>query len=151
MQLDSAAIFAEVKADAERLAKCKRHLFNIDLPPYAFGQKSTCVGCGGSMKLVDALRYVQGYEAAGGNPNTIIPGWNPEWKQEDPDMYTPEEVGELVYRFACILEHATGGQMSKTNYTLEAMRAVIDDHVNAVVDEALKEQAEDNDIQGPDA
>jgi hypothetical protein len=138
MQIDSKALFAEVKANAAKLTACKQHHVDLGEPPYKFGMTCICTNCGGTMKAVDLFRYVQGFEAAGGNPNDVVPGYNPQWEQ-DPDHYTKEQVSELVYRFACILEHATGGKMSKTNYTLEAMRAVVDDHITETCEAYLKE------------
>ena len=49
---------------------------------------------------------------------------------------------DMEHRFACVLDHATGGMMSKTNYTEEAMYCQIDEHLNRQVDEAVKEEQE---------
>lgn len=87
----SEELFAEVKANAERLAACKRHRVELGNPPYKFGMTVTCIGCGGNMKAVDLFRYVQGFEAAGGNPNDVVPGYNPEWKASALDTPTPEQ------------------------------------------------------------
>lgn len=143
-------LLAEVKANAAKLAACKQHLMPLGEPPYKFGMHVTCSKCGGSMKAVDLFRYLQGYIAAGGDPNEVSPGYWPKFKEEHPDHYTKEEVSELVYRFACLLEHATGGKMSKTNYTLEAMKSVVDDHITELVNEEIAEREELRDINSPD-
>jgi len=46
---------------------------------------------------------------------------------------------DLSHRFSCVLEHATGGTMSKTNYTKEAIYREIDSHIQDLCDEAVKE------------
>lgn len=46
---------------------------------------------------------------------------------------------DLEYRFACVLESATGGMMSKTNYTKEAMYQQIHEHLCSERDEAYEE------------
>jgi hypothetical protein len=42
---------------------------------------------------------------------------------------------DMAYRFSCVLDHATGGRLSKTNYTKEVMYAEIDAHISRCVDE----------------
>ncbi len=49
------------------------------------------------------------------------------------------DLSQMSHRFSCILERATGGRMSKTNYTKEAMYREIDGHIRDLCDEALKE------------
>lgn len=50
---------------------------------------------------------------------------------------------DLSHRFSCVLEHATGGTMSKTNYTKKAMYVEIDGRIQDLCqdlcDEAVKE------------
>ena len=62
--------------------------------------------------------------------------WNlrvPPDFNNDPDMLFCElgvrlkEYDEMEERFCLILDHATMGNMSKSNYTVEAMKSVIDD------------------------
>lgn len=55
-----------------------------------------------------------------------------------------KEYEEMAYRFSCVLDHATGGLMSKTNYTKEAMYASIDDHIKKICDEAVAEALSDH-------
>jgi hypothetical protein len=50
-----------------------------------------------------------------------------------------DNFNDLSHRFSCALEHATGGKMSKTNYTKEAMYREIDGHTQDLCDEAVKE------------
>jgi hypothetical protein len=58
-------------------------------------------------------------------------------------MLALRDVNDLAYRFSCVLDHATGGYLSKTAYDKDTMYAAIDDHVHRQCDEALKEaQAE---------
>lgn len=74
--IDSAKILAEIKANRERLDNCPKHAF--DYPQdraLHFGEKLTCRNCGGVMDAVQAFRYCQGFEAAGGDPNEVIPGF----------------------------------------------------------------------------
>lgn len=75
MTIDSKAILAEIKANRAKLDGCARHRFELGDPPYKFGQKFTCSNCGGTMDAVQAFRYCQGFKAAGGNPNEVIPGY----------------------------------------------------------------------------
>ena len=49
---------------------------------------------------------------------------------------------DMEYRFACVLDHATGGMMSKTSYDRETMYGQIDEFVNKQCDEAVKEEKE---------
>lgn len=52
-----------------------------------------------------------------------------------PEGATPEDIQnelidfkDLIDRFSKVLDHATGGRMSKANYTVEAMCSEIDDY-----------------------
>lgn len=72
---ESRALFEQVKANRAKLDACQKHHFNIGDPPYRFGAKFTCTNCGGEMDAVQAFRYCQGFKAAGGNPNEVIPGY----------------------------------------------------------------------------
>jgi len=47
---------------------------------------------------------------------------------------------EMAHRFSCLLDHATGGRMSKTNYTKEAMYAEVDDHISDLGREQAEEE-----------
>lgn len=64
-----------LKCELARLDGCARHRFELGDPPYRFGAKFTCTVCGGEMDAVQAFRYCQGYKAAGGDPNDVIPGY----------------------------------------------------------------------------
>lgn len=77
-------LLAEVKANAAKLSSCAKHLMPLGEPPYKFGMHVECEKCGGSMKAVDLFRYLQGYIAAGGNPNEVSPGYWPDWKPSKP-------------------------------------------------------------------
>ena len=69
-----------------------------------------------------------------------------------PEGATPENIQneladfkDMIDRFECVLEHITGGQMSKATYAKEVMISVIDDKINELVDEetaALKRENE---------
>jgi hypothetical protein len=72
---EAAALFEQVKANRAKIDGCRKHRFDIGDPPYRFGQKFVCANCGGEMDAVQAFRYCQGYEAAGGDPNEVIPGF----------------------------------------------------------------------------
>ena len=57
------------------------------------------------------------------------------------DQPTQAEWEEMAYRFCCLLEHVTGGLMSQPNYDLAVMKAVADDHINDMIEQALAEAA----------
>lgn len=69
------ALLEEIKANRARLDGCAKHRFDLGPPPYKFGMKLTCANCGGVLDAVQAFRYVEGYTAAGGDPNDVIPGY----------------------------------------------------------------------------
>lgn len=73
--VDAARIMAEVKANLAVLRGCKKHSFVI---PYTVtpGLKLTCLCCGGTLRLIDAMRYAEGYKAAGGNADEVLLGFN---------------------------------------------------------------------------
>lgn len=72
---EAAAILDAIKANRTKIDGCAKHLFPMGDPPYPFGMKLTCTNCGGTMDSIQAFRYTQGYKAAGGNPNDVIPGY----------------------------------------------------------------------------
>ena len=73
--INGAELLAEVRANQAKLDACPRHYFDPGDPPYKFGSKFTCTKCGGIMDAVHAFRYVQGYKAAGANPNDVFKGY----------------------------------------------------------------------------
>lgn len=78
MTIDKAqaqAMLATIRANQARLDNCPKHHFNITQPPYAFRTKFTCTNCGGNLDALQAFAYAKGYEAAGCDPNEIIPGF----------------------------------------------------------------------------
>lgn len=75
MTIDTKALLAEVQANRAKIDSCARHRFEIGDPPYRFGAKFERTNCGGTMDAVQAFRYCQGYKAAGGDPNDVIPGY----------------------------------------------------------------------------
>jgi len=62
----------------DKLDNCKKHRFNSEGISLYVGVQLACTNCGGHMDAVQAFRYCQGYEAAGGNPNDIIDGFREE-------------------------------------------------------------------------
>ena len=56
-------------------------------------------------------------------------------------------IDDLEYRFSVFLCEQTGGRMSKTNYTIEAMRSVANDYQTEVCDncEYYLERNKEND------
>jgi len=70
---------------------------------------------------------------------------------------TPEEIAVLrsqveAYEeqldvMSCVIDHATGGRASKTNYTKEVYYGLIDEHVGAWMEGAAKEVREELDSQ----
>jgi hypothetical protein len=75
-------------ANQHLLAECPKHRFDIlgdefiysDGVPVGIapGSRFFCSVCNGKMPALEASRYAQGYKAAGGDPNEIIPGYYPE-------------------------------------------------------------------------
>ena len=54
------------------------------------------------------------------------------------------ENERLEYNLSCLLDYATGGLLSKTNYTKEAMYGAVDDYIERRIEKALnpKESSE---------
>lgn len=50
-----------------------------------------------------------------------------------------KKYDEVVYKLECLLCHATGGRYSKAGYHLEDMYVMVDDFINELVDEEVKE------------
>lgn len=67
-------LWDEVKENIARLEACPRHQFEGRLKP-APGEKVLCIRCNGQMSHLDANQYLRGYQAAGGDPVDIWPGW----------------------------------------------------------------------------
>lgn len=74
------------EANQQRLQTCARHHFTCEDAFYlrdeegapvgiAPGTRLQCTACLGRMPALEAFRYAQGYKAAGGDPNVIIPGY----------------------------------------------------------------------------
>ena len=51
---------------------------------------------------------------------------------------------ELEYKLECLLCHATGNRLSKSNYTLKVMEDAVTEHVYTIVDEAVTFALSDN-------
>lgn len=73
MQIDGKALLAEIRANRAKLKGCPCHRF-VDQKAN-LGKKVTCADCGGQMNLTELGGYMDGYRAAGGNPNDIWAGW----------------------------------------------------------------------------
>lgn len=67
------SIWEEVKANSAKRKACKLH--RIDPKAYKFGRKVTCLNCTAWMAATDLMYYVEGYQAAGGDPSDVWPGW----------------------------------------------------------------------------
>ncbi len=52
------------------------------------------------------------------------------------------DFSDMMHRFCIFLEEATGGQMSKLNYTTGAMIGELNNHIENCVDDALEEERE---------
>lgn len=75
-------LIEEVKANTARLKLCTLHQFPAYPPLKSQGSRSlpvrhlTCIRCGGQVDVINAIYYVRGYVAAGGNAEQIIPNWS---------------------------------------------------------------------------
>lgn len=72
---ESNLLLAQIKENRRKLDGCARHLFIIGPPPYAIGMRGKCSNCDGEMSLTDVSQYARGYQAAGLNPDIVVPGW----------------------------------------------------------------------------
>lgn len=70
----NAVILAEIKENRQRLDECPRHYWPT--MTCAIDAVCMCANCGGYMKVLEAAEYLNGYRAAGGNPNDVLPGYN---------------------------------------------------------------------------
>lgn len=84
--IEARSMLAKIRDNQDKLFGCKAHAFGDIAPPYEFGAVWKCQNCGGDMKALDAFRYIQGYEAAGGNPNDVLNGWKVDWKPVNEDQ-----------------------------------------------------------------
>lgn len=67
-------ILAEIKANSAKLDSCKLHKFDrLERTP---GKKFTCQNCDGEVNVTFVHAYIQGYKAAGGDPNDIMEGYD---------------------------------------------------------------------------
>lgn len=66
-------LFEEAKENARRRSSCAKHSF----PEWErkLGQRFTCAACGCTADLSYVCAYVDGYAAAGRNPNDIVPNY----------------------------------------------------------------------------
>jgi hypothetical protein len=67
-------IWKQARENNEKLKTCRRHYFKTE--PSRLGAKHVCLNCGGAIDAVNLKFYVEGYEAAGGNADTIMPGYH---------------------------------------------------------------------------
>lgn len=54
----------------------------------------------------------------------------------------PQEIEQTLMNFSSFLAEMTGGRMSKTNYTVQAMVSEANDHFESICDECPERQAE---------
>ena len=66
-------IWASVQDNHRRLRECPKHSF----PPLVseYGKKYVCAVCGGSAEYSYLSAYCEGYKAAGGATNDIVPNY----------------------------------------------------------------------------
>ena len=72
-----------------------------------------------------------------------IASWVAGWKF---CVVEREYLNDLEHRFGCILDHVTGGRMSKVNYTLETMYSEIDQHVEDMIGAAIIDERDSDHI-----
>ena len=72
-------LFEEAKENTRRRSECKQHSF----PAFErkLGQRFICASCGCNADLMYVATYAAGFKAAGGDPNSIIPGYEPKEQQ----------------------------------------------------------------------
>lgn len=75
MSINFKEIIDIVKANGARLKLCSRHRF-IWPESRTLGTRLKCENCGGEMDAIQILRYIEGYEAAGGNINDVVENFN---------------------------------------------------------------------------
>lgn len=79
---DAGEAWGHAESNQGKLNTCPRHRFAwadvVGIVPgrIEVGAKFTCDVCGGRMPALEMFRYIQGYEAAGGNANDVCPGFN---------------------------------------------------------------------------
>lgn len=61
---------------------------------------------------------------------------------EDQNALLKDTLEDYDMRLSKVLDEWTGGKFSKTNYTAEAMCSAIDDHVQDLIKEAIKDDRE---------
>jgi hypothetical protein len=61
-----------IKANTAKKAACPRHLLDLRRAPFA---RVVCGNCGGELDIGEALGYIAGYMAAGGDANDVAPNW----------------------------------------------------------------------------
>lgn len=70
---DVQKIWRKARENNKRIESCSRHVFPAD--SVRLGVKYRCLNCRGEMDAVSVKYYIEGYMAAGGNPDVIWPGW----------------------------------------------------------------------------
>lgn len=73
-RLDYRGILADIKTNRIRLASCPQHRFPAGA---TFGKRWTCERCSGHMDAGQALAYMDGFKAAGGDPAAVWPDYQP--------------------------------------------------------------------------
>lgn len=66
------------------------------------------------------------------------------WMLQQENRKRTKELVELEHLFGCVVDHATQGRLSKTNYAKEVYYNAIDDVLNRERDEAAKEAIENS-------
>lgn len=69
---EAQALFAEVRENQAKLKNCAGH--RIDPAQYKFGQRTPCLNCGGTLRGEQLAWYIDGWTAAGRDPNEVWPG-----------------------------------------------------------------------------
>lgn len=69
------SIWEEVKENHRRWRSCPRHRFSTPEGGVTIGTKLVCECCGATADLVKISTYIEGYVAAGGNPDDVWPGF----------------------------------------------------------------------------
>lgn len=72
---EAKALYQKARDNRNSLDACPRHKFKDTGAPINFQTRYACEHCGGQLNALEASQYVRGFAAAGGDPESVFPGW----------------------------------------------------------------------------